>query len=181
MKQNSNESICKKQILNKRHYININWTFSVRHYVDPLAHLGLWNVVLKMSIYSKLKKQTVVYSYSRTLLDNGNKQIILQATCLNTGNILLSWKTKKEQCLLLLFSCSVVSHSSRPHGLQHTMLPCPSPSPGVCSNSWPLSHPLHLLPSILPSIWVFSNELTLCNRWLRYWNFSISSSSEYSG
>lgn len=35
MKQNSNESICNKQILNKRHYININWTFSVRHYVDP--------------------------------------------------------------------------------------------------------------------------------------------------
>ena len=85
MKQNSNESICNKQILNNRHYININWTFSVRHYVDPLAHLGLWNVVLKMSIYSKLKKQTVVYLYSRTLLDNGSKQITLQATHLNIG------------------------------------------------------------------------------------------------
>ena len=85
MKQNSNVSICNKQILNNRHYININWTFSVRHYVDPLAHLGLWNVVLKMSIYSKLKKQTVVYLYSRTWLDNGSKQITLQATHLNTG------------------------------------------------------------------------------------------------
>lgn len=73
MKQKSNESTCNKQILNKRHYININWTFSVRHYTDPLAYLGLWNVVLKMSIYSKLKTQTVVYSYSRTLLDNENK------------------------------------------------------------------------------------------------------------
>ena len=37
--------------------------------------------------------------------------------------------------LLLLFSCSVVSDSFWPHGLQHARLPCPSPSPGVCSNS----------------------------------------------
>ena len=41
--------------------------------------------------------------------------------------------------LLLLFSCSVVSSSLRPHGLQQARLPCPSPSPGVCSNSCPLS------------------------------------------
>ena len=41
--------------------------------------------------------------------------------------------------LLLVFSRSVVSDSLRPHGLQHTRLPCPSPSPGVCSNSCPLS------------------------------------------
>ena len=40
-----------------------------------------------------------------------------------------------------------------------------------------------LLPSIFPSIRVFSNESTLCIRWPKYWNFSfsISSSSEYSG
>ena len=37
--------------------------------------------------------------------------------------------------LLLLFSCSVVSDSLRPYGLQHSRLPCPSPSPGACSDS----------------------------------------------
>ena len=37
------------------------------------------------------------------------------------------------------FSHSVVSDSLRPHGLQHTRLPCPSPSPGACSNLCPLS------------------------------------------
>ena len=37
------------------------------------------------------------------------------------------------------FSCSVASHSLWPHGLQHTRLPCPSPNPGDCSNSCPLS------------------------------------------
>ena len=39
----------------------------------------------------------------------------------------------------LLFSRTVVSDSLRPHGLQHARLLCPSPSPGVCSNSCPLS------------------------------------------
>ena len=45
--------------------------------------------------------------------------------------------------LLLLFSCSVVSDSLQPHGLQHARLPCPSPSPGACSNSCPLSQWCH--------------------------------------
>ena len=39
--------------------------------------------------------------------------------------------------ILLLFSHSVVSTSLQPHGLQHARLPCPSSSPGVCSNSCP--------------------------------------------
>ena len=41
--------------------------------------------------------------------------------------------------MLLLFSGSVMSNSLPPHRLQHSRLPCPSPSPGVCSNSCPLS------------------------------------------
>ena len=46
-----------------------------------------------------------------------------------------------------------------------------------------LCHPLFLLPSIFPSIRVFSSESLLCIRWPKYWNFSfnISSSNEYSG
>ena len=74
------------------------------------------------------------------------------------------------------------------------MLPCPSPSPGACSNSSPLSQwchstisssvcPLLLLPSIFPSIRVFSNESALRIRWPKYWSFSfsLSPSNEYSG
>ena len=45
--------------------------------------------------------------------------------------------------LLLLFSCSIVSDSFWPHGLQHARLPCPSPSPGSCSNSCPLNQWCH--------------------------------------
>ena len=52
------------------------------------------------------------------------------------------------------FSCSVMSDSLRPHGLQHARPPCPSPTPGVYSNFCPLSwwcHPTsHLLSSPSP-------------------------------
>ena len=47
------------------------------------------------------------------------------------------------------------------------------------SNHLILCHPLLLLPSIFPSIRVFSNESALHIRWPKYWNFSISPSSEY--
>ena len=51
------------------------------------------------------------------------------------------------------------------------------------SNHLILCHPLLLLPSIFPSIRVFSNELILCIRWPEYWSFSFSihPSNEYSG
>ena len=48
------------------------------------------------------------------------------------------------------FSCSVVSNSLQPHGLQHTRLPCPSPPTGACSNSCPLSRWCH--PTISSSV-----------------------------
>ena len=51
------------------------------------------------------------------------------------------------------FSCSVVSNSLWPHGPQHARLPCPSPSPGACSNSCPSSQWCHptISSSVIPS------------------------------
>ena len=51
------------------------------------------------------------------------------------------------------FSHSVMSDSLRPHGLQHTRLPCPSPTPGDYSNSCPLSWWCH--PTISSSVTLF--------------------------
>ena len=59
--------------------------------------------------------------------------------------------------LLLLFSHSVVSDSLWSHGLQHARLPCPSPTPGACSNSCPLSRWYH--PTISSSVVPFSSCL----------------------
>ena len=55
------------------------------------------------------------------------------------------------------FSCSVVSDSLWPHGLQHTRLPCPSPTPRACSNSCALSRWCH--PAISSSVVPFSSCL----------------------
>ena len=90
------------------------------------------------------------------------------------------------------FSHLVVSSSLQLHGVQHTGLSCPSKTPRAYSSSRPwagdaihyliLCLPLLLLPSIFPSIRIFSNESVLCIRWPKYWNFSLSISppNEYS-
>ena len=51
----------------------------------------------------------------------------------------------------------------------------------ILSNHLILCCPLLLLPSIFPSIRVFSNKSVLRIRWTKYWSFSISPSNEYSG
>ena len=98
--------------------------------------------------------------------------------------------------LSLLHCCSVTKSRPTlcdPHELQNTWLPCPSLSPGACSNSsiesvmpynhLVLCHPLLLLPSIFPSIRIFSNESALCIRCPMScsFSFSISPSNGYSG
>ena len=79
------------------------------------------------------------------------------------------------------FSHSVMSDSLRPHELQHTRPPCPSPAPGVHPDSRPSSQRCHpaisssVVPfSSCPSIRVFSSESTLHMRWPKYWSFSFS-------
>ena len=86
-----------------------------------------------------------------------------------------------------------MSDSSRPHDPQHARPPCPSPTPRVYSNPCPSSQCCHptisscrphlLLPSIFPSIRVFSKKSALRIRWPKYWSFSlsISPSNEHPG
>ena len=92
--------------------------------------------------------------------------------------------------LSVQFSCSLVSDSATPWTAAHqaslsitsswSSLKLMSVIP---SNHLILSHPLFFLPSIFPSIRVFSDESALHIRWPNYWNFSfnISPSNEYSG
>ena len=92
----------------------------------------------------------------------------------------LYFLNKKVMFLSAQFRHSVVSDSLQPYGMQHTNLPCPSPTPRACSNSLVMTllneslmssnhliicHPLRLLPSIFPSIRVFYTESVLCIRW----------------
>ena len=93
----------------------------------------------------------------------------------------------------LQFSHSVMSDSLWTHRLQHASLPCPSPTPGACSDSCPLSqwcHPVISSSVILfcshlqsfPASGSFSSESVLYIRWPKYWNFTFSiSPSKYLG
>ena len=70
---------------------------------------------------------------------------------------------------VFLFSHSVVSNSLRPHGLQHTSLPCPSPSPDACSNSCPLSwwcHPTNSSSVFFSYLWSFPESGSFLMSWL---------------
>ena len=86
------------------------------------------------------------------------------------------------------FSHSVVSDSLWPHGLQHARPPCPSPAPGVYSNSCPLSCWCH--PTISSSVVPFSSRLQsfpasgspqMCQFFSSGFRFNISPPNDYSG
>ena len=66
-------------------------------------------------------------------------------------------KERKGKTHLFSFSCSVMSNSLQPHELQHARLLCLSPSPGVCTNSCPLSQWYH--PTISSPVIPFSSCL----------------------
>ena len=96
---------------------------------------------------------------------------------------------KNAQVQFSSVSRSVMSDSLWPHELQHaitnslSLLKLMSIELLMPSSHLILCCPLLLLPPIPPSIRVFSNELTLCMRWPKYWSlsFSISPSNEHPG
>ena len=90
--------------------------------------------------------------------------------------------------ILLLFSCvwlfatpwTAAHQASLSFTISQSLLKLMSIESVMPSNHLILCHPLFLLPSIFPSIRVFSNESALRIRWAKYWSFSISPSNEYS-
>ena len=95
---------------------------------------------------------------------------------------------------ILQFSSVTQSGSLQSHGLQHTRLPCPSPTPGAYSNSCPSSQWCHPTTSSsvvpfssclqsFPTSGSLSSESVLRIWWPKYWSFSFSINpfNEYSG
>ena len=102
------------------------------------------------------------------------------STSLNTENVFISiqsfscvqlfvtpWTAARQAFLSITNSQSLLKFVSI-----ESVTPC---------NHLILCHPHLLLPSIFPSIKVFSNESVLHRRWPKYWSFSVSPSNEYSG
>ena len=108
------------------------------------------------------------------LLSSHSLSYLWTQTAMDLTSVNLQFSSVAQSCPTL---CDPMSRSTaRP--------PCPSPTPGVHSDStsiesvMPSSHlilcrPLLLLPPIPPSIRVFSNESTLRMRWPKYWSFSF--------
>ena len=89
------------------------------------------------------------FSYVNVMCSNVEQ--VLQHTVSLTGHLSKIY-LKKESFSSVQFSCSIMSDSLRPHGLQQARLPCPSPTAGACWNSRPLSRWYHLAlsSSVIP-------------------------------
>ena len=108
---------------------------------EYLGTLRLHTTCIYIRVHTHVHTQ--VCAYSLLILFLWRTLLIL----INCISFMLVW--------LLLFSCSVGSDSLWPHGLQHTRPPCPSPTPGACSNSCPLSQWCY--PTISSSVIPFSS------------------------
>ena len=105
-----------------------------------------------------MNEQFTVYPYYEILLGNKmEKNMIHVTTWINLKIIMLHERSQTKTTYNISsvqFSPSIMSDSLWPHGLQHTRLPCPSPTSRACSNSCPLSWWCH--PTISSSVVPFS-------------------------
>ena len=134
--------------------------FSLSHW-----YLGCSHVIFFMQWYDSVhEKTTYAYAFRQTLLGSGffpirvSPRLLLALIVLPPEWIYLNKHEFKHRLWnqgSFQFSCSVVSDSLRPHKLQHARPPCPSQTPGVHSDSCPLSRWCH--PAISSSVIPFSS------------------------
>ena len=152
--------------------------------------------------YSWMNKHRTSTRVTTILIEEENTAFMLTASPLPPKAFLKNWaitdiRGHNHSSLTNASCCSIAKLCLTlwPHGLQHTRLPCPSPTPRAYADSCPSSQWCY--PTISPSVApfsscpqsfpasgrVFSNELALCFRWSKYrsFSFSISPSNEYSG
>ena len=121
-----------------------------------------------MEYYSMIKRNEVL-THVTTWMDLENIQFSSVQSLSHIWLFATPWTTARQASLSITNSWS----SPKPIFIESVMP----------SNHLILCHPLLLLPSIFPSVRVFSNESALCIRWPKYWSFSfnISPSNEHPG
>ena len=145
--------------LTDTNYYNIKQTSNK----DLLYNTGNYNrylVIIYNGIQSEIHTCTRVYTHTHTY--------VFVAQLLSRGRLfVIPWTATHKASLTFTVSQSLLK-------LMHIELV-------MLSNHLMLCHPLHFLPSIFPSIKVFSNKSALCIRWPKCWSFSFSTnlSNEY--
>ena len=116
--------------------------FGIKYIVNYLIK-EIWTNFLILEQQPKLGFQQIsLFQAQPALLPSSlEKKYISSFSCQAHGKLFTVIQIFSEHLLQLSvqFSCSVMSHSLPPLGLQHAGPPCPSPTPGACSNSCPLS------------------------------------------
>ena len=151
------------------------------------AFINFWSLPKLISIKSVMPSNHLILGFPFLLLPSifpssrvFSNESALHITWPKYWSFSFSISLSKES---VQFNLVTQSNSLQPHGRQHTRLSCTSPTPRACSNSCPcvmtsnqliLCHPLLLLPSVFPSIRVFSNESALHITWPKDWSFSFS-------
>ena len=135
------------------------WTcfrISYLYVVQLLGHVplfaALWTVAHQASLSMDFSRQEywseLPWPPPGAFPDPGIEPTSLTSPALLADTLLLSHRGEAQHIahyVIIQFS-SVMSDSLRPHGLQHTRLPCPSPAPEACSNSCPSSWSCSVIP-----------------------------------
>ena len=131
--------------------------YFIESFLVELSHLGLW-IVLSQFLHIWCLIWIKIHFYtnrSNCSLQFAEKTIFPLPVHLFLASKLIHPHACKN--ISVHFTCSVMSDSLRPHGLQHTRVLCPSPTPRACSNSCPSSRWCH--PIISSSVIPFSSHL----------------------
>ena len=125
----------------------------------------------------------IIYWYGKIFLIIKWKKQTSHKKFTSIAQVLLCYCPVAQSCLTLCDPKTATCQASLSFTISRSLLKLMSTELVMPSNHLILFHPLLLLPSIFPSIRVYSNESALRIRWPKYWSFSfsISPSNEYSG
>ena len=161
--------LCFKPPSLDHHLITLSYLLSnyLRAPVNRHCHFNQWvapSCFAFLFLWNRFLCSHYVHSFDVTLvhLPNTDPQPSCPCTCiLSPLSFHCGWgdptHIQGQLCHSVQFSCPVVSDSIWLHALQHTRLPCPSPTPGVYSNSCQLSRWCH--PTTSSSVLPFSSRL----------------------
>ena len=151
------------------------WSTIFGHYDDGKAILIPGSSVIRL--HTSISGQGTKIPHMA--VDKKRKKLLWILNFPQASNVVQSFSNVR----LFATPLTAAHQATLPITISQSLLKLMSIESVMPSNHLILCHPLLFLPSVFPSIWVFSNELAPCIRWPTFWSFSfiISPSNEHSG